>query len=575
MSERSGWQAAGTHLMNRVHARLAGRARLQTRLVRTPEPRGTGLASRGRQLLDGRLMFAGHLVEAPGESIWNVQAPDAAFAAQVHDFRWLDDLAALGDAPARKLAQLGLWAWIARHGGGSGPGWTPEATGNRLVRWLQHAPFVLHRQPAEAAQAFAQSLGRQTLFLGRRWQTVPDGMERIEALTGLVMAAVSLDTMAHLAEPAARALGAASRAVVDDAGAVATRNPEDLLDMSTRLIWAAEALDAVGVGTDSGHRNAIRRMAPVLRALRHADGGLARFHGATRGPEGRVDLALAMSGVRQRPGRALAMGFARLAAGRTTILIDAAPPPAGAASLRAHASTLAFELTSGRRPLIVNCGAGEAFGADWGRAGRATPSHATLCLDGWSSARLGKPSRRGETLEDGPRNVPFDLGRGVDGPRFEGGHDGYVATHGLTHARILELHHDGRALSGEDLLMALEDPDKAVFDRWMSDAGPGGLPYRIRFHLHPEVAATPGDDAVFLTLRSGETWGFRHDGAAVCTVEPSVYLERGRLRPRPCNQIVLSGGAMQYATRIRWSLAKAPDTAIAIRDLAMDAAEDD
>ena len=31
------------------------------------------------------------------------------------------------------------------------------------------------------------------------------------------------------------------------------------------------------------------------------------------------------------------------------------------------------------------------------------------------------------------------------------GHDGYVATHGLTHARTLELTHDGRALAGEDL----------------------------------------------------------------------------------------------------------------------------
>ncbi len=171
--------------------------------------------------------------------------------------------------------------------------------------------------------------------------------------------------------------------------------------------------------------------------------------------------------------------------------------------------------------------------------------------------------------------MPFDLGRGVDGPRFEGGHDGYVATHGLTHARILELHHDGRALSGEDLLMALEDADKTVFDRWMSDAGPDGLPYRIRFHLHPDVTVEQSQDAVFLTQRSGEIWEFRHDGAVVCTVEPSVYLEKGRLRPRPCNQIVLTGGAMQYATRIRWSLAKAPDTAIAIRDLAMDEAEDE
>ena len=35
-------------------------------------------------------------------------------------------------------------------------------------------------------------------------------------------------------------------------------------------------------------------------------------------------------------------------------------------------------------------------------------------------------------------------------------------------------------------------------------------------------------------------------------------------------QIVLSGRAMDYATRIRWSLAKAQDTPISIRDLNRD-----
>jgi restriction endonuclease Mrr len=50
-------------------------------------------------------------------------------------------------------------------------------------------------------------------------------------------------------------------------------------------------------------------------------------------------------------------------------------------------------------------------------------------------------------------------------------------------------------------------------------------------------------------------------------LDPSVYLEYGRLKPRATKQIVLSGRAIEYATRIRWSLSKAQDTAIAVRDL--------
>ena len=76
-----------------------------------------------------------------------------------------------------------------------------------------------------------------------------------------------------------------------------------------------------------------------------------------------------------------------------------------------------------------------------------------------------------------------------------------------------------------------------------------------------------GGAAVSMTQKSGEIWVFRQDGAAEMRLEPSVYLENGRLRPRASQQVVLSGRAMSYSTRIRWSLSKAQDTPTALRDL--------
>ena len=94
----------------------------------------------------------------------------------------------------------------------------------------------------------------------------------------------------------------------------------------------------------------------------------------------------------------------------------------------------------------------------------------------------------------------------------------------------------------------------------------------IRFHLHPEVDAQLdlGGAAVSIALKSGEIWVFRHDGMQELSLEPSVYLETGRLKPRASQQIRLSGRAMGYATRVRWSLSKAQETAMGIRDLNRD-----
>ena len=70
-----------------------------------------------------------------------------------------------------------------------------------------------------------------------------------------------------------------------------------------------------------------------------------------------------------------------------------------------------------------------------------------------------------------------------------------------------------------------------------------------------------------MALKSGEIWVFRHDGAAKLSLEASVFLERGRLKPRATKQVVLSASAVEYATRIRWSLSKAQDTPTALRDV--------
>ena len=159
--------------------------------------------------------------------------------------------------------------------------------------------------------------------------------------------------------------------------------------------------------------------------------------------------------------------------------------------------------------------------------------------------------------------------------RIAASHDGYRASHGLTHARTLDLTFDGRALAGEDLLTVLDAPDQAAFDTAMTREMLQGIPFSIRFHLHPEVDAQVdlGGAAISLTLKSGEIWVFRQTGAAEMRLDPSVYLESGRLKPRATQQVVLVGRAMSYATRIRWSLAKAQDTPLAIRGMPDDRPE--
>ncbi|MDG1458225.1 MAG: heparinase II/III family protein [Pseudoprimorskyibacter sp.] len=581
MTHSNRWRERWVCWRNKRVARACYRARFVTGFVRQPEPRTLGAYARGRQLLSGNLHFAGMLVQAPGATLWEVAPPDPAWEEELHSFAWLDDLAAVPEPVAAKLAQTWVWGWLNRFATGqSALAWEPGLAGQRLMRCVQHASILTAGRSHADIEKLLQSLGAHVLYLNKRWHVASVGSDRLAALSGLVYGALLLRGKRGLVAPAQAALGAECVAQIDAQGGLPTRNPEELLEVFTLLTWVQTALDDQSELTDTRITRAISRLAPTLRSLRHTDGGLARFHGGGRGAEGRLELALAASPVKKRQTDGLAMGFARLSAGRSSVIIDAAPPPQGLVSLNAHASTLAFELTSGRRPVIVNCGSGAVFGEAWRRAGRATPSHSTLAIEEYSSARLGAPgligAARREMLEDTPGAVPIELYDRDSGRRFEGAHSGYVSTHGLTHARLIELSHDGAWLDGEDLLLAMEDDDKRRFDQrkdetlGFDDPGNAGVVFALRFHLHPDVEATESMEGIELALRSGERWLFSHESDCEMTQESSVYLEKARLRPRGTGQIVLSGRAIKYATRIRWSLKKVIEGTGVTRDFARD-----
>ena len=216
--------------------------------------------------------------------------------------------------------------------------------------------------------------------------------------------------------------------------------------------------------------------------------------------------------------------------------------------------------------MIVSWGSGAPFGAEWHRAGRATPSHSTLSVEGYSSSRLNRGAP--EILADRSHVKKSQPSETAEGHILRLTQDGWVATHGLHHSRLLILSQDGRHLGGQDELRAITPDDRTRLAAVMARGQTDQVRFAIRFHLHPDVdsAIDMGGTAISLALKSGEIWIFRQSG----TEEPSVYLEKGRLKPRASKQIVLSGHVDAFDAMIGWTLAKAQDTPLAIRDLERD-----
>ncbi|WP_171060591.1 heparinase II/III family protein [Poseidonocella sp. HB161398] len=529
-----------------------------------PEPRSIGSAAIGRAICLGEIQLGGRRRALdPETSLWDLRPLPPRADLDRHGFAWLDDLAAAGTSRAQAQARRWLADWLARYDSGSGPGWRADIAARRLVRWINHAEMLAAGVPEAEAQRFRRSIARHAVFVAQGWRGAPRGLPTFEAVCGLVQAGLALRGMDARIRPAVKVLERLCREEIGEDGGLPGRNPEELLELFCLLVWCDSALADAGLAAQPQHQAAIARIAPVLRALRHADGGLARFHGGGRGLEGRLDAALAASRVRSGPPEGLAMGFARLARGRATVILDAARPPQGAAAAATgHASTLAFELTAGRRPIVVNCGSGLSFGRDWELAARATPAHSALTPDGEGSSVL-RELRQGRTvLAAGPREVDCGPVPGHGPASLSASHDGFAARHGLIHQRQLDLGEDGMSLHGEDSLLPLDGAE-------LDEEGTG---FTIRFHLHPDVAAQQGEDglSVTLLLKSGEVWQFRHASPARMSLDPSVYLEKTRPQPTPTRQIVLDARAAGSGATIRWSLSRVSQGTDGTRDLYRD-----
>ena len=496
--------------------------------VRDPWPGDPDL---GARLLKGELTYGGAIRPlVPGG--WHEVSGSTLLRASAHGFAWLRDLRALGTDAARIRARLLVSEWIATPPTDA-IAFRPDVTGARITAWLGHYDFFA----ATADDVFRQKLMGRLVADARSLSAALPAEEidarALTALKGLIAAAVALPEHVGFMTRALRFLpDEIARQVLPD-GCHAERSPAAQLAALQDLTEIRALLQAGQTQPPPALTNAIERMAPALRVLRHGDGGLALFNGSREESGTLVDLVLTQAGRGGRGPSALTDGgFHRLQAGRSVLIVDCGAPPPRGVDRYAHAGTLAMELSIGRDRMIVNCGAFPAGPAEWRDAARATAAHSTLIVADHNSSEL-----RPDGLGRRPTEVKTQRQEANGAHWLEAHHDGWLKPFGAIHRRRLYVSESGEDIRGEDVIEA-----------------PQPQPFTLRFHLHPDVQASMQQDgeAVLLRLRSGGGWRLRADHARL-SLEESIYL--GGSEPRRTEQVVLIGMA-DGPQQVKWAISK-------------------
>ena len=185
--------------------------------------------------------------------------------------------------------------------------------------------------------------------------------------------------------------------------------------------------------------------------------------------------------------------------------------------------------------MVVNCGAFGGNDETWRQVQKSTAAHSTLTVEDRNSSVL----RPDGTLEKTPKKVECERVETDGTTLLDLSHDGYLASHGLTHRRRIFVDVSGTDIRGEDTLQ-----------------GVGEHRFAIRFHLHYTVKASLVRDgtSVLLWLLDGTGWRMRCEGGIV-GLQESVYLGRTD-GARRSEQIVISGGTRAGSSVVRWAFSK-------------------
>ncbi len=526
-----------------AHLRVGGPS--PERLLLAPPDLFTPDPTVAQEIYAGIFHFAGKSVDCAGISPFLVDPPSAQWAGELHSFTWLHHLAASGGPLSATNAQAFVKDWVKSNPRpDNSPAWQPQATSMRLISWICHSPLIVEKIDPDTYRALLKSIGYQIRYLRAIFSSLPDGLPRLLCLTALAYAEICVSWQKKQPRTAQRALDTEIvRQILAD-GSHVSRNPAINCDLLALFLPLRQTLVRVGVSPSPEMLSAIDRMMPTLRFFRLGDGTICRFNGAGATPHDLIATLLRYDDVLGATPQTLPYGgYCRLEASGTILLADIGKAPAGDYSVMAHAGTLAFEMTSGDAPLIVNCGQPLAANRQQALASRSTAAHSTAVLNDMSSSRFEQTGIGGDSrLLPGPTHVSVNLLDGDAGRKLIASHDGYGKIFGLVHERQLELPPDGRSLSGRD-----------SFTHLRNNSLPGNIALALRFHLHPSVRILESEhvNTLRLRLRNGDEWLFGCEEVTPL-LEESVFFA-GPEGPRRTAQIVLRGKVAEL-NNVSWSM---------------------
>lgn len=530
------WSLRQLYFNNPIYAwRLS---RIEARDIQTPAlDSWPGEVEVGRDIINGKIVG----LDSRGiKTVWEIKPKDPLSFESLHGFTWLRHLRAQGGEEARQTARKLVLDWLNSFNNWHSTVWRGDILGERVSSWLGMFDFFCESASDDFRNLVLESISKQITHGLNDINSNISGIKRIRSLKGLIIGCIALNFNEGRIDRLQRLLYIELESQIFLDGGHTSRSPSTHIEFIMALIDIRNILRRYGLETSEDFQIYIAKMSRMLRLWRHGDGKLALFHNSQENGKPLIDSVLGQVESQQKTiYSADQTGFHKISAGSSNLIVDTG---AGVnLNDENHDSLSAFEFSTGKQRLIVNCGTSPG-NFELREALKVSSAHSMLTVDDKS---IGMTARK---EPNSSRNLFTSVTRKlVDGCNLiEITHEGYGESYGLTHNRNLYLSADGTDLRGEETLNY--------------SGAPGGIPEKavVRFHLHPRVRASLVQDGSSILLRptSGGFWRFKTDSAMA--LEESLYLGTAIRQRTEQITVVRSLQDIRDKNRVvvRWALSK-------------------
>ena len=509
-----------------------------------PDPYEIGKVENGKLLLSGMLKFQDEVIEIPNRSIWKIEKNSIKLKDYLQGFDWLNDLAAVGNFEALKLAQEWVFEWILSDKENRKHKWELETLTNRLFNWISHSGFLLKTQNLILSQSYIESIERQAFFLKKRWKSLRNNIIRFKALVLLMSVGIYIDNKKYLIPYCSVVLDKEIKNTFDSDGGIYSRDPNILSQIFSLLTWAEILLKKIEFELTESHKSIISHVAPILRSLRHSDGRLLGFRGKKELPAKNLDRALINSGVKYSLPKKEVMGYARLGRKNVSIFVDTGGQLDSVTEGNFLDTKSAIEITINKCPFIISGGKVNDIEGKIGDTVNKIYNGSALKLE----------NNFGNISSLQPANLEWIESK--TDTILKASHSGYLLETGLTQTRMLRLSNDETQIYGEDSFNAISEDSRFKFENIFRNNKKNGIKFSINFLLHPEVVVVLEYGSINFYLTNGERYSLSVSNKYHVEIEENNYYEDSNCKLSATKQVVLSSYLMNYDNIMNWSITK-------------------